>query len=279
MAWERFHHICRRSLASLQAGESPGERVRAVESDPDTSLYGTPLRQGTLPRRILDGIVSQPDRIRARQLLDLYAGFDLSSETDQPLQLKRIAVYLAYVSVVFVAVNAIYQLKVAPQFMALFDTFEVSIPQDFALFREYGSVVATSVLLLLALALLMGHVVKGLADWSSRGAHSLAARFLVLPKARAAYADLEAALLYPLGEAVMDSDSRVVRHLRKLEQEGLDIRNEIVVLARSRHRRLVELCEKQMRVVYAFCVVLIVAMLFQFLVSAYSPIFMMGETI
>lgn len=279
MAWERFHHICRRSLTSLQPGESLEERVRAVEANPGTALYGEALGRGTLPRRVLDSITACPDQDRARTLLELYANLNLAKETTHPLQLKRIVLYLTYVSVLFVVINGIYQLKVAPNFIALFETFQIQTPYHVALFREYGSAFAVLVVLLLVLALVMGYVLKGLADYSSRRGRGGLTRFLVLPKVRAVYANLEAAILYPLGDGMSDGGSHVISHLQELEQQGVGIREEIEGLVRSQHRRLVELCEKQMRLVYAFCVGLIVVMIVLFLVSAYSPIFMMGEVV
>ena len=279
MAWERFHHICRRTFASLQSGESLEERIKTVESDPDTALYGEPLRPGTLPRRILDRLVAHPDRDRARQLLEFYASLNLATETSQPLQLKRIVLYLTYVSVLFLLINSFYQLRVAPEFIALFDTFQVQMPYHVALFRDYGWALSVPVLLLLALALLMGHVLKGLVEWSSPRGNGGLIRFLAFPRARAAYAKVEAAILYPLEENVAGEHSDTVAHLRELEGEGVDIRDEIAALVRSQHQRLVELCEKQMRMVYALCVLLIVAMIALFLVSAYSPMFMMGGVV
>lgn len=166
MAWERFHHICRRSVASPQADEPLAERVKAVEVDPDTALYGKPFRPGTLPRRLLDRLVAHPDQSRARYLLELYASFNLAAEAPQPLQLKRIAIYLAYVSVLFMAINVLYQVRVTPHFTAFFESFGVQTPYDVALFRDYGKAVAIGVLLLLGVALVMGHVLKGLADGS-----------------------------------------------------------------------------------------------------------------
>lgn len=279
MAWERFHHICRRSLATLQPGDSLEARVKAVEANPDTALYGAPLRPGTLPRQVLDRIIALPDQDRAYQLLELYAGLNLATETSYPLQLKRIAIYLAYVSVLFVVITGIYQLQVMPNFIALFETLQAPTPTHVQLFRDYGSVLAVFVVLLLGLALMMGHVLKGLADWSSSRGRSGLTRFLVFPKARAVYAKLEAAVFYPLGPNEIEGESNVVSHLGELAREGIDISEEIAVLVRSQHRTLVELCEKQMRLVYAFCVFLVVGMIFLFLASAYSPIFMMGEVV
>lgn len=279
MAWERFHYICRRSLAPLRHDESVNDRIKTVEAAPDTNLYGNAIKPGTLPRRILDWMAAHPEPERTHQLLRLYAGLNFATETRQPLQLKRVVIYLTYVSVLFLIINGIYQLKVAPSFIALFDVFGVQTPYHVALFRDYGFTLALLVLSLLMVALAIGHSLKNLADWSSSHRGWRLTRFLILPGVRAAYANLEVAILYPLGPDAVDSDSRVASHLRELERQGNDVPTEIAALVRSQHQILVELCEKQMRWVYAVCVLLIVAMIGLFLVSAYSPIFMTGDVL
>jgi len=271
MVWERFHHICRRSIAPLRPGESLAVRIEAADADPDTAFYGARLKPGTLPRRILDRIIAHSGQDRARRMLEFYASLNLERETTHSLQLNRVAIYLARVAVLFVVLYGIYRFLITPEFPALFETIQVQTPSLVALFREYDWAFAMLIVLLLALALMMGHALRALADWPSSRGRSGLTRFLASPGARAAYADLDAAVLFPLGPDAVDGKSKVTSHLWKLEEEGVDIRDEIAALVRCRHRTLIELCEKQMCLMYTFCVLLVVLMIVLFLAGGHSP--------
>jgi|GEM_PF-693925 hypothetical protein len=271
MVWERFHHICRRSIAPLRPGESLAVRIKAADADPDTAFYGARLKPGTLPRRILDRIIAHSGQDRARRMLEFYASLNLERETTHSLQLNRVAIYLARVAVLFVVLYGIYRFLITPEFPALFETIQVQTPSLVALFREYDWAFAMLIVLLLALALMMGHALRALADWPSSRGRSGLTRFLASPGARAAYADLDAAVLFPLGPDAVDGKSKVTSHLWKLEEEGVDIRDEIAALVRCRHRTLIELCEKQMCLMYTFCVLLVVLMIVLFLAGGHSP--------
>jgi len=271
MVWERFHHICRRSIAPLRPGESLAVRIKAADADPDTAFYGARLKPGTLPRRILDRIIAHSGQDRARRMLEFYASLNLERETTHSLQLNRVAIYLARVAVLFVVLYGIYRFLITPEFPALFETIQVQTPSLVALFREYDWAFAMLIVLLLALALMMGHALRALADWPSSRGRSGLTRFLASPGARAAYADLDAAVLFPLGPDAVDGKSKVTSHLWKLEEEGVDIRDEIAALVRCRHRTLIELCEKQMCLMYTFCVLLVVLMIVLFMAGGHSP--------
>jgi len=272
MVWERFHHICRRSIAPLRPGESLAVRIKAADADPDTAFYGARLKPGTLPRRILDRIIAHSGgRTGPARCLNSTPVSTWRERQPTPLQLNRVAIYLARVAVLFVVLYGIYRFLITPEFPALFETIQVQTPSLVALFREYDWAFAMLIVLLLALALMMGHALRALADWPSSRGRSGLTRFLASPGARAAYADLDAAVLFPLGPDAVDGKSKVTSHLWKLEEEGVDIRDEIAALVRCRHRTLIELCEKQMCLMYTFCVLLVVLMIVLFLAGGHSP--------
>lgn len=271
MVWERFHHICRRSLAPLRPGESLTVRIRTVEADPDTAFYGSQLKPGTLPRRILDGITAAPNEDRARQLLEFYAGLDLARETAHPLRLTRLTVYLAWLAALLAILFGIYQFLVMRDSVPLSGILQTRGVHLVALLREYGWAFTIVVAVLLALALLMVHGLKGLADWTTDHGRRGVARLLALPGARAAHADLETVVLFPLGPDAMDGKLKIASHLWKLEEEGENIREEVAALVRCRHRDLIERCEKQMCMAYTFSILLIVMVAAVFLAGVYSP--------
>ncbi|WP_077530317.1 hypothetical protein [Vreelandella utahensis] len=274
MVWERFHHICRRSLAPLRPGEPVAARIKAIEADPDTAFYGARLKPGTLPRRILDRISEDPNQERALRLLQFYASLDLAAEPVEPLRLRRIARYLVWMAVLSAALFGIYQFLMQSPFRPLSEeALQATTSSLVALLSEYSAVVALVAAVLLGVGLVLGRVLRGLADWpSGRGRGGLIC-LLAFPRASALYADLEAAVLFPLGPEAVDGKSKVAAHLWKLEEEGVDIRDEITALVRSRQRALVEVCEKQICVLYTVCVLVVAATIALFLLGVFPPIF------
>ncbi|MFO7787866.1 MAG: hypothetical protein R6W87_08875 [Halospina sp.] len=275
MVWERFHHICRRALAPLRPGESLAERIRAVEADPDTALYGAPLKPGTLPRRILDWISEDPRQDRAYRQLEIYASLNLATETPRPLSLKRVVRYLAWIVVLAAILSGIYLLLVMAGLLPLIEPAAFGTPSLMPLFRDYGSVFALSVAVLLGLALMLGHALRGVADWpSGRGRDGLT-RLLVFPKASAVSEELEAVALFPLGPEAVEKPSDVAAHLWRLAEEGVDTRYEMEALIRCRQHTLIELCERQICVLYTISILLIGLMATLFLVVG-DPLIILG---
>ena len=122
MAWERFSYICRKVNSTLEEGETVSECIARVEKEPSCSFYGDVIRTDSLPREILNGIGRLYSVDEAKDAIRVYSELDLSERLAEPMQFKRVTIYLAFVIVVFFLVSGIYQLKVAPTFLETFET-------------------------------------------------------------------------------------------------------------------------------------------------------------
>lgn len=269
MVWERFQHICRRSLAPLRHGELLVERVREIEVDRDSALYGPPLRRGTLPHRILNRLAAHPNEDRARQLLEFYANLNLGLEMGRSLSLKRMVLYLSLIALLSLGLYGICQLLVTASSAA--PVQPLPFPPLEPLLTEYGWMLLPPIILLIGLALMKGVVLRELADWLSWHDRGGLSHLLIPRSAHAAYADLEAALLFPLGPDAISGQSKVASHLWRMEEEGIDPRDDIAALVRCRHRTLIRLCEQQLCLVYSLGIVLTGVTIGLLMVIGYLP--------
>ncbi len=282
MAWERFGYICRKVSSTLQEGETVSECITRVEKEPGCNLYGDAIRAGSLPRKILNDIGHLYSNDEAKDVIKIYSELDLSERLEEPMQFKRVTVYLALVVVVFFFVSEIYQLKVAPTFLETFETFDVSIPHHLMFFRDYWNFFMVSVFSMLGLALCVGYILRGLFQFKRGCEKGFVYRYLTFKGIRYAYENIIHTLTFPISNKSSEkggSTSAINEHLLSIKCSGMNVGTEMKEIIRTDMNTLVDLCEKQMRYISVLIAVVVVAVIFFFLFSAYSPLFMLGETI
>ncbi len=198
------------------------------------------------------------------------------------MQLKRVTIYLSYVAFVFLLVSALYQLKVAPTFLASYEVFELSIPSHILLYRDFWLLFTFVVIVLLIIAIKTGYELKRLYKFSSLSLNSFVFKYLTLPGIKASYLNILETVFYPMADHSDESgvpNFVITQHLRSMERSGMNVSNEMQCIIRKEGHMLALLCERQMRLISVVIAVAIIAAIFFFLVSAYSPIFILGETL
>ena len=71
----------------------------------------------------------------------------------------------------------------------------------------------------------------------------------------------------------------VTRHLQAVKDSNMCVSKEMQELIEIEMQSLLESCEDQMKVVSIAVALVVVSAIFFFLVSAYSPIFILGEAV
>ncbi|GAA3935913.1 hypothetical protein GCM10022277_35500 [Litoribacillus peritrichatus] len=258
------------------------ECLTRVESEPGVHLYGEQPEPGSLPDLLLAEIKDIENQQAAARVIGLYGGLDFTSQLNEPMQLKRVIAYLSCVVVVFFLVSCLYQLKVAPTFLETYRTFELDIPIHVLWYQDYWLMFSVVIFVLLLLALKVGFELKRLFQFADTHFESFIFNRLTLPGIRTAYLNILEAVFYPLSDT---SEQRgipsylITEHLRAMERSGMDVTQEIQSIIQREGRALTVLCERQMRIISASIAIIIIAAIFFFLISAYSPIFILGETI
>jgi type II secretory pathway component PulF len=282
MTWERFGYICRKANKTLNAEESVSECISRIEGEPNSKLYGDRISFDSLCRKILNEVGKATDNTKAKKMLGVYSEIDLSQHLSEPMQFKRVTIYLAYVTFVFFLVSAIYQLKVAPSFLEAFETFEIPIPSHLLFYRDYWQYFVLAISALLTASLIIGFTLRGLFKFKQGRENGLVLRFLAFKGIRKSYLKIIEVLSFPVLSArgySTSKDSEIITHLTEIENSGMSLAFEMQALIKAEVQSLLNRCERQMRFVSVLVAVIIVAAIFFFLVSAYSPIFVLGETV
>ena len=282
MTWERFGYICRRASVDRQEVESTSECLSRIEADKSCELYGNGIPSNSLPRKILSRISSVENNEDAQKVLDIYQGLNLSRHFEEPMRFKRVVAYLSYVTFIFYVVVGIYQLKVAPSFLEAFENFDIQMPSHLTFYQDYWGYFVLIVSIILISGLLIGFTLRKLFNFDLGRENTFTVRFLVFPRIRNSYLKVINILLFPVAgsnEPATGEAKLIVDHLKNIQETNLSVSREMQELIEREMRVLLESCEKQMKYISITVALIIVFAVFLFLVSAYSPIFILGETV
>lgn len=290
MTWERFGYICRRASVDRQENESLSECLSRIDRDKASALYGPSIALNALPRKILSHLGCVENEKEALEALKVYKELNLSKHFEEPIRFKRVIAYLVFITFMFYVVVGTYQLKVTPVFFEAFEDLGVEIPSNLAFYQDYWIYFVIIISVLLFASLLIGYHFKKLFKFIVGQEDSWIVRFLVFPIIRKSYLRIVNILQFPLLASSrtvnggikksVDSDScLVVNHLSDVKKTELDLSREMQELIEIEMRILLENCEKQLKYISIFIAAIIVCAIFLFLVSAYSPLFMFGDSV
>lgn len=282
MSWSRFSYICRRTLACDTADSTVKEHLNQVSTDSSCDLYGPAFSDSSLQRKILISISNQKNEQKAHQTLSLYASLNFGQQQDESMRIKRILAYLSYVTFVFYSVLVIYQVKVMPNFMSLFEIYEIPVPGYIQLLNNHWEAMVLAISIALFIAMFLAFKIKKLVQFQSYCKIPVSLRILLLPRIKRSYSNLIELTLFPLQQNMADqqSASSLLReHLSTLQGTGVDITKEVQELFDIEMKKLYRHCEFQMKIITAIITMTIITCIFLFLNSAYSPIFSLGEIV
>lgn len=282
MTWERFGYICRKVSAGIGENESVSSCVARVGKGESCALYGKQLGRLSLPKKILDQVGSFDNKDRALSALNIYHGLNLSEKFEEPMRFKRVVAYLSYVTFVFYIVVGIYQVKVAPTFLNAFENFETSIPSHLGWYQDYWGYFFLVVSTLLISSLVIGHHLRKIFRFDLGIENCFVLKYMVFRSIRTSYMKVIEILQFPItrtDEKNGSTTSELSRHLQEVEASNMSVAVEMQELLRVEMRFLLERCEQQMKYISVLVALVVVSAIFFFLASAYSPIFVLGETI
>lgn len=282
MSWERFGYICRKVSSEISEDESVSSCLSRVDKHKSCELYGKSLGMPSLSKKILDKIISYENKDSAISALNIYKGLNLYEKFEEPMRFKRVVAYLSYVTFIFYIVVGIYQVKVAPTFLDAFDDFQLSIPRHLGWYQDYWGYFVLAVSILLISSLVVGHHLRKLFRFDLGVENNFVFKFLIFKSIRSSYVKVLDILLFPINNAdnqKTNSPSEILDYLREVQVSNMSVAVEMQELLRIEMRFLLEKCEQQMKCISILVALVVVSAIFFFLASAYSPIFVLGETI
>lgn len=283
MTWERFGYICRRASVDRQENETVSVCLSRIENDKACELYGKSIPSNSLPRKILNRISSIENDQEAQKALDIYRELSFSKKLEEPMRFKRVVAYLSLVIFIFYVVAGIYQFKVAPLFLEAFEVFDIKTPKYLTLYQDYGGYFVLTVSVIMIYSLLIGAHLRKLFNFDLGRENSWLLRLFVFPSIRTSYLKVINIIQFPIAagnrEPIEKKIRLIVNHLNNIKESKLDISREMHELIEIEMQVLLESCEKQMKYISIITSLIVISMVFLFLFSAYSPIFILGETV
>lgn len=282
MSWERFSYICRKVSCTLAEEETAGEGILRAEREPGIELYGDRVHAHSLPRQLLTLMAHTKSREQTLAAMAIYSKMAIPQQLAEPMQFKRVTAYLSYVVFIFFIVSGVYQLKVAPQFIETFSEFGFSAPSQLLFYREFGWIVSLLIFIMLFAGLVVSFALRRLFKFRLGQENSVIIRFLAFKGIRGAYLNVVTAMAFPSSDTFLNLHpprNEVERHLSGLAGDKLCLAHEIHEIIKVQMQLLIQRCEMQMKLISVLIAVVVVSAIFFFLVSAYSPLFILGDTL
>ncbi|MBU2713527.1 hypothetical protein [Zooshikella harenae] len=280
MAWKRFGYICRKASVDYKEQEKISTCLSRIESEKSCDLYGSKIRIDSWPRKILDEIGNIQDKQKALDIIEIYKGLNLVNQFELPMRFKRVIGYLGFVTFFFCILVGIYQLKVAPSFLEVFENFKISIPSHLLFYQEYWKHVVLVISVMLVFSFVIAFKMKKLFVFTVGIENSFIVKFLMFRSVRESYQRIIEILRFPIlffSGAKKESDDQIVSHLQSINKSKMCISKEMQELIEIEMQSILENCERQMKLMSTVVALVVVVAIFFFLVSAYSPLSILGD--
>lgn len=280
MTWTRFSYICRKALLDIENGLPVEESLLRAESETGSELYGKRPADGSLPRTLLDRLGASSNHEEMINALRIYGRLGVADQLEEPLQFKRIVIYLSFVVFVFYGVGAVYSLHVIPAFIQVLSEFDgVRLPSRLVYFQEYWLFQTGVMSVLLLTCMLSALQVRRLFRFKSDAVSKPLGRLLLGPGVKRAYDRVQSVLRFPVEPVDGSSGNAVIAQLGRARSAGMDMAVEVPELLHFEMRELLRRCERQLKIMSTAVALTVLLSIALFLVSAYAPIFVMGDVI
>jgi hypothetical protein len=162
----------------------------------------------------------------------------------------------------------------------MFEIFEMDIPGYVAWYHDNWGTMIIGVVIVLAVSVYIAFSVSKLFSFNAND-RSPGYRFLLPGSIKRCYQNLVEIIYFPLGniQTLRHNQSELSDYLREVSHSDIELKTEIEALLAREGKRLARLCKHYLQIVSAVVSVLLVLVIFFFLVSAYAPIFVLGDVI
>src|SRR5690606_7256598 len=177
-------------------------------------------------------------------------------------------------------VGAVYALRVIPPFTEGLGTFErVQLPARLVYFQEYWMTQTALMSLLLLVCMLSVLEVRRLFRFRGDVEKRPSGRLLLGPGINPAYRRVQSVLCFPVELGAGSLGAAGMEQLSRARSAGMAMSIDVRELLHVEMRELVRRCERQLKVMSCAVALVVLLSVALFLVSAYAPVFILGEVI
>ncbi len=283
MNWSRFKFYCNEVPRQLKSGNEVISAFECAEASIISKEFGAELKPHGLQASIITSLKSNNyANEEAKVALQIYDGLDVSELAREPSRIRRVGIYIGYLTLMYFVLSSIYFVYVIPQTVSMFETMDIPAPESFLWFVDNWSTILIIIMALLVGIFLVSQKVKEMFEYKKGIESSIIYRLLLPKKIKLQYEKLISLIYLPLHIASNKCDGvndHIIQHYHSEKYSTAEISDSLSILINENVNNLILLSESYMRRIYVVVALLVIFSIYEFVSSAYAPIFVMGEVV
>ena len=283
MNWSRFKFYCNEVLRLIKRGE---EVIPAFESAKASALskeFGPELNPSEIQASILTFLKNENySSAEVKEALEIYDGVDVSELVQKPGRIRRVGIYIGYLTFMYFVLSSIYFVYVIPQTVSMFESMGMLAPESFVWFVNNWTTILVVVMILLVGAFLVSRKVKEIFEYKNGVESSFIYRFMLPKSIKSTHERLVSLIRLPLHIVKNRGDSandHIIQHYISEQYSSKEIADSLSILINENVNNLLSYSESYMRRIYVAVAILVIFSIYKFVGSAYASLFFMGEVV
>lgn len=290
MNWSRFKFYCLDVHRRLAQGQAVAQAFDSAQQSVLAHHLGPDLRANTVPGVLMTALKNANSAAAVKQSVEIYQALDFSELTAKPSRLRRVGIYITYLSVLYLLFSSIYAVFVIPKMFEMVADLALTLPDSYLWFAKFWNFFALLIFGLLLMVFLINRTLNHLFEYRHQAEQSWQYRLLLPRTIKQHYAALLALLKLPFvlyhAEAAAqeaaggsEASSEFVSYFQTEQYSPQTMADCLALLLQAHLENLVHAAETYLRRLYVTITLLVISSIFMFISSAYAPIFMMGDGI
>ncbi len=283
MSWSRFKFYCNEVGRLLDKGEEVIPAFEKAKKSVLSEEFGEELEVTKIQESIFTSMKKNGySKSQVRNALRTYDALDISGLAENPNKVRRVGIYIGFLSLMYFIFSGIYLVYVIPGLESMFDSMGVPPPENFTRFVDNWALMLVFVMFLLLLALLVSKKLRDMFEFKNGVENTFIFRFLLPKKMQIKYKKVRSLICLPLSVCRRVEDGvndKLVEHYCSEDYRPEEVANSLAIIINENMRNLIFLAELFIQRIYVIIAVLIIYTIYEFLSSAYAPLFVMGEVI
>lgn len=283
MSWSLFKCYCKEASHSLEKGDDIEFAFSAAERSPLPKMLKAQLKPKSLQQSLISKLKNSDLSTDELQItLKIYGNLGFSELAHKPSRIRRVGLYLAYLTLMFSLLSSIYLLKVYPTVLDMYEEFGYPMSEGLIWFSEYWGLLVSTIIGFLAISLLINHKIKVIFDHQIGVGNSLLFKLLLPKRLKESYRGLLNLIHLPLNltkKTNQNAENILIEYLLKKDYTPEEIADLLTLTITEQVTRLKTQAESYLRKFYILIAILIVFSIYEFVSSVYAPIFTLGEVI
>lgn len=283
MNWNRFKFYCNEVRRLLVKGEETVSAFERAKVSVLSKEFGPELNPQEIQTSIFVSLTTEDyTKEEVQEALEIYDGLDVSELAHKPSRIRRVGIYIGYLTFMYFVLSSIYFTYVIPQTISMFEAMEIPAPESFMWFVDNWSAVLIIVMSMLVGAFLVSKKIKEIFEYKKGVENSIIYRFMLPKKIRSRYERLTSLIRLPLhivknrGDG---SNDHIIQYYHAEKYSSREISDSLSILINENVNLLLSHSESYMRRIYVVVAILVIFSIYEFVSSAYAPLFVMGEVV